>query len=72
MYFVKCDWRMLSTARLTPLILFGKMHFLLILENEFIHEIKCDRITSFMEFMKWHLFTSSELGGLTLKCDKLP
>ena len=27
------------------------MHFLLITENEFIHEMKCNRMTSFMEFM---------------------
>ena len=33
------------------LIIFGKMHFLLISENEFFHEIKCNRMTSFMKFM---------------------
>ena len=32
-------------------IIFGKTHFLLISENEFYHEIKCNGITSFMEFM---------------------
>ena len=31
--------------------MFGKMHFLLISENEFFHEIKSNGITSFMEFM---------------------
>ena len=35
------------------LIIFGKPHFLLISENEFNHEIKCDGITSFMDFMCW-------------------
>ena len=30
----------------TAPIIFGKMHFLLILENEFFHEIKSDGITS--------------------------
>ena len=33
--------------RLTALIIFGKIHFLLISENEFTHEIKRDGITSF-------------------------
>ena len=32
-------------------IIFGKKHFLLISENEFFHQIKCDGITSFMGFM---------------------
>ena len=27
------------------------MHFVLMPENEFFNEIKCNRITSFMEFM---------------------
>ena len=31
----------------TALIIFGKIHFLLISENEFFHEIKRDGITSF-------------------------
>ena len=35
----------------TAPIIFGKMHFLLISENEFFHEIKCNGITNFMEFM---------------------
>ena len=35
---------------LTTLIIFGKMHFLLISENEFTHEIKCNGMTSFMDF----------------------
>ena len=33
------------------LIIFGKMPFLLISEDEFIHEIKCNRMKSFMDFM---------------------
>ena len=33
------------------LIIFGKMHFLLISENEFFHEIKYCGMTSFMEFV---------------------
>ena len=37
------------------LIMFGKMHILLISENEFTHEIKRDGITSFMYFMRWLL-----------------
>ena len=36
---------------LTALIIFGKIHFLLISENEFFHEMKCDRTTVCMEFM---------------------
>ena len=32
-------------------VIFGKMHFLLISENEFFHEINCNRISSLMEFM---------------------
>ena len=32
-------------------IIFGKMCFLLISEDEFFHEIKCNGKTSFMEFM---------------------
>ena len=31
------------------------MHFLLLSENEFFHEIKCNGITSFMEFMRWSM-----------------
>ena len=31
----------------STLIIFGKMHFLLMSENEFFHQIKCDEITSF-------------------------
>ena len=33
------------------LIKFDKMHFLPMSKNEFFHEIKCDGITNFMEFM---------------------
>ena len=35
----------------TAPIIFGKMHFLLISGNEFIHEIKCNGMTIFIEFM---------------------
>ena len=35
----------------TATIVFGKIHFLLISEKEFFHEIKCNGMTSFMEFM---------------------
>ena len=35
----------------TILIIFGQMHFLLISENEFLHQIKRDGITSFLDFM---------------------
>ena len=42
----------------TAPIILGKMHSLLISENEFLHEIKCNGMTSFMEFMisftLWH------------------
>ena len=36
----------------TDLIIFGKMHFLLISEYYFFHQIKCNRMTSLMDFMK--------------------
>ena len=36
----------------TALIIFGKIHFLQISENEFTHEITCDGMTSSMEFMQ--------------------
>ena len=36
---------------ITAPIIFGNMHFLLISENEFTHEIKRDGITSFMDLM---------------------
>ena len=35
----------------TALTVYGEMHFLLISENEFTHEIKWNGITSFLEFM---------------------
>ena len=35
----------------TAPVIFGKMHFLLISENDFFYEIKCNGITSFMDFM---------------------
>ena len=37
--------------RLTALIIFDKMHFLLMSENEFFPKIKCDERTSFIELM---------------------
>ena len=36
----------------TTLIIFGKIHFLSKSENEFFHEIKCDGITSFADFIR--------------------
>ena len=41
-------------------IIFGKMHFLLISENEFTHEIKYNGMTSFTEFMCSTLQRSTE------------
>ena len=41
-------WGRFFTNRLNK---FGKMHFLLIPENDFFHELKCDRMTSFMDIM---------------------
>ena len=38
------------TVVTTPII-FGKMHFLLLSENEFFHQIECNGMTSFMDFM---------------------
>ena len=35
----------------TAPIIFGKKHFLLISEIEFFHKIKCNVLTSLMEFM---------------------
>ena len=35
----------------SPPIIFGKMHFLLVQENEFFHEIKQDGIASLMDCM---------------------
>ena len=35
----------------TATIIFGKIHFLLISENDFTYEIKCNGMTSFKEFM---------------------
>ena len=35
----------------TALIISVKMHFLLLSENEFFHEIECNGMTSFMDFM---------------------
>ena len=45
-HFTKYDWAVTSP------IIFDKMHFLLISEKELFHEIKCNEMTSFMEF-KW-------------------
>ena len=47
----KCIWPNMIRV-VTALIIFGKIHFLLISEKEFFHEIKRDGITSFMEFMQ--------------------
>ena len=41
----------ISPNKIKALITFGKMHFLGISVNNFFHEIKCNRITSFMEFI---------------------
>ena len=38
-------------SAVTAPIIFGKMHFLLISENEFFNEIKRDGITGFMDFI---------------------
>ena len=42
---------MISMAVTVPFI-FGKMHFLLISENEFFSSKKCNRIKNSMEFMQ--------------------
>ena len=52
------------------LIIFGQMHFLLISENEFTHEIKCNGMTSFMKFMISHS-VKYEWGGKFLICSFL-
>ena len=39
----------------TKYIISGTMHFLLISENAFCHEMKCNGMTSFMEFMVVHM-----------------
>ena len=44
----------------TALVIFGKMHFLLISENEFNHEIKRDGRTSFIDSMKLDFFIRHE------------
>ena len=44
----------------TALIIFDEMHFLLISENEFFHEIKRDGRTNFMDFM---ISPSREVAG---------
>ena len=46
MYFTKYDWGG-SVLQLARPIIFGKMRFLLMSENEFFHEIKRDGIASF-------------------------
>ena len=58
-----------STMNVIAPIIFGNMHFLLISENEFTHEIKCNGITSFMEFMPYH---SSWLFSLIWVFNVLP
>ena len=47
---------LLFHEKFIALIIFGKMHFLLIPENEYFHEIKCSRITSFMGLMCFFCF----------------
>ena len=54
----------------TAPIISGKMHFLLISENEFNHEIKSNGMTSFMDFMlsccqSVFLFTTLALHEVT-------
>merc|ERR1711976_848852 len=46
------------------LIIFGKMHLPLISQNQFTHEIKCDGMTSFEDFMCYslHMYAKKELG----------
>ena len=39
-------------------VIFGIMHYLVISENVFFHEIKCDGMTSFIDFMKYGLASS--------------
>ena len=40
----------------STLIFYDKMDFLLVLENGFLHEIKCDGITGFTDFMRIHFW----------------
>ena len=42
--------KLTGSAFYSPII-FGEMQFLLISENEFTYEIKCNGMTSFMDFM---------------------
>ena len=67
-----CALYLIWLGRIPALIILGKMHFLPISENEFFSEIKCNGITSFMDFMicfQWmderalHIFHTSGLGG---------
>ena len=53
----------------TAPIIFGKMHFLLISQNEFFHEIKCNGITSFMEFMSIVMQIAKKHTPLTLQSE---
>ena len=45
----------------TAPIIFYEMHFLLISENKFFHEIKCDGMTGFMKFIKRTFRKSGEI-----------
>ena len=53
----------MNSMKVIAPIIFGKMHFQLIYENEFFHEIKYNGMTSFMEFMKRQSGGGSQ-GGL--------
>ena len=44
---------LVSFFQVTAPIIFGEMHFHVISENEFFHEIKRDERTSFMDFTKY-------------------
>ena len=46
----KCILTNINSA-VPVLFIFGKIYFLPITEKEFFHEIKRDRMTSFVEFM---------------------
>ena len=49
----------------TSLIIFGKMHFLLLSENDFFHEIECVEITSFMDFLNmWSWYVKFECENM--------
>ena len=54
-----------QVMKFKPPVIFGKMHFLLISENEFTHEIKHDGITSFVDFMKTFLVKFDHLSQMS-------